>query len=77
MWFSQFSKLLAYVWSSTKLYFSPAKLPLTKVRQMYFKLKNTVFAKARFGVVYSARELEKILVDSFGEIRLPQVTKPK
>ena len=54
-----------------------AELPLSKVRQLYFRLKPKVFAKARFGVVYSAQELEKILKEVFGNIRMDQVQKPK
>lgn len=54
-----------------------AKLPLTKIRQLYFKLKNKVFANARFGVVYSTQELERILYDTFGDITMDQVQKPK
>ena len=54
-----------------------AKLPLSVVRQLYFRLKNKVFAKARFGVVYSAQELEKILKEVFGDMTMDQVYKPK
>ena len=54
-----------------------AKLPLSQVRQLYFRLKNKVFAKARFGVVYSADELEKILREVFGDMTMDQVLQPK
>jgi calcium-independent phospholipase A2 len=54
-----------------------AKLPLSRVRQLYFRLKNKVFANARFGVVYSAQELEKILREVFGDMTMDQVLQPK
>ena len=47
------------------------------VRQLYFRLKNKVFAKARLGVVYSAQELEKILTEMFGDMTMGQVHRPK
>ena len=56
---------------------SAAKLSLWEVRQLYFKLKNKVFAKARFGVVYSSQELEKILREIFGHMTMDQVRRPK
>ena len=40
-------------------------------------MKNRVFAKARFGVVFSAQAMEEILKEMLGDIRMFDVQKPK
>ena len=60
-----------------KFYISAVRLPLTEVKQLYFKIKNRVLAKSRFGVVYNAQEQEKIFKEVFGEMRMSQVHRPK
>jgi len=54
-----------------------AKKSLQEIRQAYFKVKNRVFAKARFGLVFSAEAMEEILKEMLGDIRMFDVKKPK
>ena len=59
------------------MHISTARLPLTGVKQLAFKIKNRVLAKSRFRMVYNAQEQEKILKEVFGEMRMNQVHRPK
>ena len=59
------------------VYTSAVGLPLSEVRQLYFKIKDRVLTKGRFGLAYSSQEMEKILKDVFGDMKMDQVHRPK
>ena len=43
-----------------------AKKSLQEIRQLYYRLKDDVFASPRFGMAYNTSALEELLVDLFG-----------
>ena len=43
-----------------------AKKSLKELRQLYYRLKDDVFASPRFGISYNTEALEKLLIDVFG-----------
>lgn len=43
-----------------------AKKSLWEIRQLYYRLKDDVFANPRFGMAYNTSALKKLLVDLFG-----------
>ena len=43
-----------------------AKKTLKEIRQLYFRLKDDVFASPRFGLSYNTEALERLLIDIFG-----------
>ena len=47
--------------------FPIAKKSLQELRQLYFKLKDQVFARDRMGFAYNTDALESILKEEFGE----------
>ena len=49
------------------VYSFTAKKSLAEIRQMYFKLKDEVFARDRMGFAYNTDALESILKEGLGE----------
>lgn len=43
-----------------------AKKTLKEIRQLYYRLKDDVFASPRFGLSYNTKALERLLIDIFG-----------
>ena len=43
-----------------------AKKSLWEIRQLYYRLKDDVFASPRLGMAYNTSALEKLLVELFG-----------
>lgn len=55
-----------------------AKKSLQEIRQVYFKLRNRVFAKTRMGVSFDTQQLEELLQQTFGtKMTMSDVTHPK
>ena len=55
-----------------------AKKTLPEMRQLYFKLKEQIFASPRFGFAYNTEALESLLKETLGsEIRMCDVREPK
>lgn len=55
-----------------------AKKTLPELRQLYFKLKEQIFASPRFGFAYNTEALESLLKETLGsEIRMCDVKEPK
>lgn len=44
-----------------------AKKTLKEIRQLYYRLKDDVFASPRFGISYNTEALERLLIDIFGK----------
>lgn len=55
-----------------------AKKTLTELRQLYFQLKEQIFAHDRYGFAYNTAALEEILKEAFGtEVKMSDVTFPR
>jgi len=50
--------------------FAAARRSLAQMRQLYFKMKDTVFKNERLGFSYDTDALEAILQEEFGELRM-------
>ena len=60
------------------LCFIAAKKSLSDLRQLYFRLKDEVFANPRGGFAYNTKALQKILQEILGtEKCMCDVTQPK
>ena len=75
--YSHLTTIFSFCFSLNIWLLCTAKKSLQEIRQAYFKVKNRVFAKARFGVVFSAQAMEEILKEMLGDIRMFDVQKPK
>jgi hypothetical protein len=54
------------------------KKSLSELRQIYFKLKEEIFAKSGFGIGYNTEALEKILKSSFdSKMKMSDIKEPK
>ena len=60
------------------LFSSVANKTLPELRQLYYRMKDQVFAKARAGFAYNSKALEVILQEVLGtEMMMKDVSQPK
>lgn len=53
-------------------------MPLCRLRDLYFRLKEEVFSKGRVGFCYDSVRLEQLLKEELGtEMRMDDITHPK
>lgn len=65
-------------WISNTFFLFLAKKSLSRLRQLYFRLKDRVFSEGRLGFAYNTASLEKILKEEFGtDALLSDVKHPK
>ena len=53
------------------------KKSLRELRQLYFRMKDEVFGRGRFGMAYNTDKLEEILKQEFGDIKMSDVQYPR
>ena len=62
----------------SKTPFLAAKMSLKEIRQLYFKLKEEVFANPNFGIGFNTDALERLLLELPGaKMRMSEVRSPK
>ncbi len=60
------------------IFFFPGKQSLKGLRQLYFKLKDRIFSKARYGYGYDSEVLDEILQEYLDpDIKMTDVSHPK
>ena len=59
------------------MYITLGKKTLRELRQLYFRLKDDVFGKGRFGMAYNTNKLEEILKHEFGDMKMSDVNYPR
>ena len=56
----------------------PGNMSLVQLRQLYFRLKQQIFANTRLGYAYNSRGLEELLQDELGtDLRMCDIKHPK
>lgn len=56
----------------------PGGKSLTQLRELYFRLKEQIFARSRMGYAYNSKALEELLKEELGtELNMCDVEYPK
>ena len=71
------TKQLNFFASSFHLDSSTAKMTCNQLQQLYFEMKERVFKNSIFGLGCNTGELEKLLRDRFGDMKMSAVHTPK